>query len=256
MILEANFKEVNHAINADFGTVAVVGGGGSYDQGYADGQQAQENAFWDTHQQNGTRTDYQGAFAGVGWTNEFFKPKYDMKPSAATYMFRKTGISGDLVEILNNQGVTLDFSNCTNIVEFFSNAPNITRVGVVDIRKAGGNNANAFAYCGATTIDKVIIDETTPFNYFPGVMYDLKEIRFEGTIGKTGMNLKDSKKLSKASIESVINALSTTTSGMSITFSKKAVDNAWAGDGESTGSNTSAWNELVESRPNWTINLV
>lgn len=215
------------------------------------GKQAQEDAFWDAYQQNGTRTNYASGFGGVGWTNDNFKPKYDIKPTNATYMFRACGISGDLVEILDNLGVTLDFSECTNAQELFSNTYNLTRVGVLDFSKISGSAiGNCFAWSGVKTIDKVIATQNVHFSNFPGAAEKLESVTFEGTIAKPGLDMSYSTKLNKASIISVINALSATTSGLSITLSKTAVTNAF-------GSTTaSEWTTLVGTKSNWTINLV
>jgi hypothetical protein len=66
--------------------------------------------------------------------------------------------------------------------------------------------------------------------------------------------------LSKESITSIINALSDSTSGFSVTFSKQAVDNAFGyviDDYEwFDGTNSAEWKALVATKPNWTINLV
>jgi hypothetical protein len=75
----------------------------------------------------------------------------------------------------------------------------------------------------------------------------LEELYCEGTLDITGLNLKDSTKLNKASIESIISVLSTTTTGLSITLSKTAVNNAFT---------TDEWNALIGTRTNWTISLV
>ena len=86
----------------------------------------------------------------------------------------------------------------------------------------------------------------------------LTEIRFDGEIGQGGLDLHWSTKLSKESIESIIDALSDTTSGLSITLSMAAVDNAFYDpDGEDViGSTSSAWAWLLDTKPNWTISLV
>lgn len=228
---------------------------GSYDEGFTDGKQAEYDAFWDAYQQNGTRTDYQGAFGGTGWTNDTFKPKYNMAASRADYMFRLSAISGDLVEILDNLGITLDFSKTTNFVETFSNCYNITRVGVIDISKAT-YVGNMFTQCSnLKTIDKLIVSESTALGTFPGATVALENLTIEGTIGKSGMNLAYATKLNKESIESIINALSTTTSGLSVTLSKTAVNNAFA-DGDTLGMDSVEWGELIDTKSNWTISLV
>ena len=164
------------------------------------------DTFWDVYQQNGARTSYDGAFGGEGWTPEFFKPKYNINPTSAAYMFRKSNISGDLVEICNDLGISMDFSNCTSFMETFSNAPNITRVGVIDIRKAGLNITNMFAYSGVKTIDKVLIAETNTLTYFPGVMLSLENISFEGVIANS-ISFAYSSALSMASVDSIISCL-------------------------------------------------
>ena len=82
-----------------------AGGGGGYDEG----KQAAYDEFWDTYQNNGERLEHNFAFAGIGWTNETCKPKYDMQPTKAHYMFAGSKLVGDLDEIL---GVELDFSQC------------------------------------------------------------------------------------------------------------------------------------------------
>ena len=90
-----------------------------------------------------------------------------------------------------------------------------------------------------------------------GYCNKLEEVRIEGTIGQNGLDLRWSTKLSRASIESIINALSDTTSGLSITLSLAAVNRAFAyvenGD---DGSINQPWLDLVASKPNWAINLV
>jgi hypothetical protein len=67
----------------------------------------------------------------------------------------------------------------------------------------------------------------------------------EGTIAGA-INLKWSKKLSKASIESVIGCLSDAKTGLTATFSTTAKNNAFT---------TEEWDALVASKPNWTIAL-
>jgi hypothetical protein len=67
-----------------------------------------------------------------------------------------------------------------------------------------------------------------------------------GTVSVSGLNLQWSTKLSKASITSIINCLSSTTSGLSITLSKTAVDNAFTAE---------EWAALENTKHNWTIAL-
>ena len=221
---------------------------------YDAGKQAWEDAFWETYQQSGTRTNYASGFGGTGWTSDNFKPKYDIKPVNATYMFRACGISGDLVELLDNLGVTLDFSECTAANELFSNTYNLTRVGVLDFSKiSGASIGNCFAWSGVKRIDQVIVTPDTRLDNFPGAAQKLESITFEGTIAQRGLDLSYSTKLNRESIESIINALSDDTSGLSITLSETAVNNAfWSEEMESLDVD---WDVLINSKPNWTIVL-
>ena len=192
------------------GDIVIKAEGGDYDKGYesgvAQGEQNAYDAFWDVYQQNGARTNYDGAFGGEGWTTGFFKPKNNINPTSAAYIFRKSNISGDLVEICDDLGISMDFSNCTSFMEAFSNAPNITRVGVMDIRKAGGNITNMFTFSGVKTIDKVLIAETNTLTYFPGAMLSLENISFEGVIANS-ISFAYSSNLTMASVDSIISCL-------------------------------------------------
>jgi hypothetical protein len=84
----------------------------------------------------------------------------------------------------------------------------------------------------------------------------LENIRVRGRIVKS-TNFQWSTKLSKDSIISIINALSTTTSGLSITLSKVAVNKAFeTSEGANDGSTSAEWLNLIATRPNVSFNLV
>lgn len=46
----------------------------SYEKGYKDGEN--NKSFWNLYQDNGNRRNYDYAFAGSGWTDEVYNPKY------------------------------------------------------------------------------------------------------------------------------------------------------------------------------------
>lgn len=87
----------------------------------------------------------------------------------------------------------------------------------------------------------------------------LEELILSGSLVRGGLDLHWSTKLNKASIESVINALSDTTSGLAITLSKAAVDKAFeTSEGANDGSTSAEWDALGginRPRQNWTISL-
>ena len=218
--------------------------------------------FWDDYLDYGNRKDFDHAFGGIGWTPENFNPNRDMTPTNAYMMFRKCKMRIDLVEHLNKLGVNLDFSKCTNTIYAF-NFSEFTRIGVFDCSSSASSIplSNVFTSCSyLVTIDKIVLKkgsggmfETTSFKDCTS----LENVTFEGVIDVNGLNLQWSTKLSKDSITSIINILSTTTSGLSITLSKVAVNTAFeTSAGLADGSTSSDWNNLIGTKTNWTINLV
>lgn len=136
-----------------------------FEAGKSEGGDSFYDAFWDGFQGNGEEVEYTQKFHTWYslatnkplryWTNETFKPKYDMKPTKAKNMLstywgnvehKRTPtnfIHGDLVEILDNLGVVLDFSNCTDAWGVFSGS-NFTRLGVIDFSSITYNHMQFF----------------------------------------------------------------------------------------------------------------
>ena len=223
-------------------------------KGEADGAKAEYDRFWDAFQNNGNRTDYQFGFAGAGWWRGSFKPKYDINVTRADYMFATWTDVGqnkfDLTAALEESGVKLDTSKCTNF-SYFMRYQSPGRVPEIDTRSAS-SLANMFNNASIVTIDKLILkdDGSQTLNNAIYICAGLENLTIEGVIGYNGFSLQWSTKLSKESIISVINALSTTTSGYTVTLSKTALTNAF-------GSSTSEeWQALRATRPNWTISTV
>jgi hypothetical protein len=203
------------------------------DEGINIGKTEQYDNFWDIFQQNGNRTNYEYAFAGgKTWSDSIFKPKYSFKPQYAAYMFTQCGII-DLKSCLAEKELTLDFSNTANLLSAFAWNDSMVAIGKFKVSSTTTNYASTFAGCN-----------------------NLKDIEFEGEI-VSNLDISASKVLSKASITSLINTLSTSTSGKTVTLSKVAVNTAFetsagAGDGEAS----TRWISLEQSRSNWTISLV
>ena len=215
-----------------------------YNKGKADGIQAEYDRFWDTYQQNGNRTLYDYAFNSRAWTDEIFKPKYDMIPESygASGMFHLSGIT-NLKQLLLDAGVKLDTSNCIYLLQTFQNSE-ITHIPEIDARKATNTSYMVGSQCKVVTIDKLLVSETTPlFSTFNGSNY-LENIVFEGTIGQN-VDLHWSP-LTAESIESTVAALSDTASGMTASFKQSAVNAAFSWE---------EWLALVAAKPNWTITL-
>lgn len=147
------------------------GGGGGYD------------AFWDTYQENGNRSNYAYAFYGKGWTGETYKPKYPITTSGAFgYMYSNSLITDTVVPLVFNQHNSTQVFSSSKI----QNIPSITVT-----------SKQAFT------------------NWFSGCS-DLVEIRFthESVIGNN-IDLSPCKSLSHESIMNIINALADKTTDTS-----------------------------------------
>ena len=223
-----------------------------YDEVYEAGKKAQQDEFWDSYQDYGQRQQCNGLFAGVGWSKANFKPKYSMNNVySALNMFWNSQIGGDLAELLEELGIklTLNTGVNVNVMSMFTYSV-FTRIPSLNLTKATNTSSMFAEMTKLVTIDELIVSENTPFASCFNSCSSLENLKITGTIAKNGFNVQWSTKLSKASITSVINALSTTTSGLTVTFSKTAVETAF-------GSTTSQeWLALVATKSNWTISLV
>lgn len=172
---------------------------------YEAGKKAEYDRFWDAYQKNGTRYGYYYAFAGSGWNDTTFKPKYDIIFKGSNlYAFAYCEIT-DLAEALNKAGVILDTSQSTTNNLMFADAK-IKRIPVIDLRGQTVLN-NVFSGCKAETIEKVIVKEentySAPFNKCP----NLKNIAFEGVIGNNGVSFQQSTDLTYDSCHSIFTHL-------------------------------------------------
>ena len=133
-----------------------------------------------------------------------------MKPTNAFQLFRGTLVNGDLV---NDFGVSIDFSDCTNMQYVFMRCY-FDRIGVVDASKTTSLTG---AFQNATelkTIDAVVLMEdgkNTFSNAFSGATA-LENITIVGAIGNN-IDFSACKKLTHNSLMSIINHLQTKASG-------------------------------------------
>lgn len=219
---------------------------------YEAGKKSEYDTFWDEYQSNGNRTDYNRAFCYLGWTNENFKPKYVIKPKDATQLFyRASKLVGEVEGVIN-----CDFSECTNFTQTFQDMSKITRIGILDMRKAT-TVSNTCVYCSElVTVDKIIMNETTTS---PGFVSDTKltNVTFEGVIGR---NISFSASpLSVASMKSLITHLKdyNGSSEYSCTLTlKSSAFSALEAEGATAEYNGVActWEELVDNKK-WNLTL-
>ena len=240
MNFNVKFKEETPPFNVKFGW-----NNGEFEAGKAEGAQEEYDRFWDTYQNYGNRTEYTYVFAGVGWTQDLFKPKYDIIPTIQQGMFSYSKIVDIRPQTI---GVNVDFSRCTNF-QYLCRYSTIKYIGVVDCSRAIAGDF-IFNFAGnLVSVEKIIMPENMAWAGFADKSFEnavkLEHIRIEGVIRRS-TSLRWSPLLSKSSITSVINALSDTATGQTITFSQAAKNNAFT---------DSEWAELIGTKPNWTFSL-
>lgn len=200
------------------------------------------DGFWDVYQDNGNRVSYPCGFGGQGWNDDTFKPKYDMYPTDSYMMFRSSGITD-----LRNLPVKLDFSKTGNTQYMFQWA-GVKYIGELDVRNAKTQTTSMLGYVtGLISVDLLKVNENNAFSGWFAGCGNLENLIVEGTIAKSGFDISPCKKLNRASIESIVNALSTTTTGLSVSFSSVAKEAAFTQD---------EWEALIGTKPNWIFNLV
>ena len=116
----------------------------------------------------------------------------------------------------------IDTTSTTTIVDTFSYAYNLRTIDLLKLKSNGSQTIGGFTSCNS-----------------------LKNITIEGTIGENA-NFKDSP-LSKESIENIIECLSATATGKTLTLKKTAKEAAFTAE---------EWATLTATKTNWTISLV
>lgn len=233
-----------------------------YTKGYEAGRKAEYSRFW-----NGVFNinSWAQKFSGTSWNDDTFYPDRDIRPqtSSAYSLFAMCRVT-DMVARLKECGVVLDTSGITGRTDnMFNYCPSITTVPYLDLHNAvwkNGPMSGMFQQCTAlVSIEGIYVPNTSKLDSnesaFSGCR-KLVEVRFDGVIAAP-LSFGYCTKLSKASITSIINALSTTTSGLTVKLSKTAVDVAFydEADGGRLGSETQEWETLARTKSNWTIYL-
>lgn len=230
-----------------------------YESGYNTGQQEGHlsawDTFWDSIQDNGNRTTYQNFFAFT-WNDEVLRPKYNIRPTNANSMFLSCQVN-NIKACFDNAGIVFDTSNSTSLSYLFQSAVS-TEMPKVVIPQGYDLKGTSGMYNSCKNMVSAEIEFNEGVGSYPSGMFswssNLKDLTVTGTIANGGLNFSSNTKLSATSITGIINALSTTTSGLTITFSKSCIAKAFPYDGMFEYG--SRWYELVNSRSNWTISLV
>lgn len=256
-------KQQGHGEGYDSGYDAGLEAGkelGGYNEGFEDGKDAEHDAFCDVTQQNGNRPNYSYAFAYHNDTT--FNPKYDIAPiSGCNYIFFVANISAEHFNKVFEK-VKIDLSGCKDLSRAFSSFGGTELPFDISVTHCT-SSTDLFAWNSPLrTIKKIIVAENNTFNgWFQGDT-SLENVTFEGVIGQD-INFQWSTLLTRASIESIVNALSDDATGKTLTLSKAAVETAFNAipvdeneDGKVDWWIGEEWENLVISKPNWIITTV
>ena len=196
-----------------------------YNNGVADGRTAEWSDLWDDFQNNGTRRNYQNAFALYSWSDKTFKPKYDLIVTNGSQMFIQNQKITNLKKLLDDAGVTLDFSNNTNALQCFQLSA-MTHLPTIDLSMVTNASYVFASMSNLVEIEKLILSSKTPQNNMFYQTPSLTTLTIEGVIDKNGFNVQWSTKLSRTSFLSILKALNITVIGVTVTLPTNCIDGA------------------------------
>ena len=212
------------------------------------------DTFWNAYQSDGARETYYYGFCGTGWNRESFNPKHQIVvKGSAEGMFRNFNYTNkDIMQAVDLTPFNINWSGCTGMKQTFYNA-RLLNTGLIDATNCsqldntfvnGSTGTNKGCLVKITLKVKAATTYTNPI----AKQTELTDLIFteDSVIGNSGWDLSASPLLSKASVQSIINALSGTATGKSITL-PTAVKTNYFTDAE--------WNTLVGTKSNWTIAL-
>lgn len=218
-----------------------------HEAGYTEGEEAQEQAFWDSYQDEGARERYDYAFAGKGWNSDTFKPKYDIKPTQASYAFYGNQMQVVFADLIEDLGIEFSTENVTYATQMFRGSC-FTELPKMDLRKLKSLNYMFAEMLYLTTFDEIMLSDTVATT-LSNVFFNcplLEEIRFSGKI-KDSISFQMSESLSAESALSIIEALDDTVS-KSITF---YADTWTALETERPRTDGMSWKQYVEVVKGW-----
>lgn len=218
----------------------------------ADGAENEKKRFWGIFQE---RTNWLYAF--YQWRVDNIDPQYDVVPLSASNMLQGiiayNGKKLNIPEIEARNNIKFDFSKCTMFANMIAWSE-VEDLGFIDTTSASALNS---LLSNSSTLKRVSLaikeDGSQDFSGCFEYTRELEDFTIVSGVFGSNLNFQWAHYLSKASITNIINHLSDTTSGLSVTFSYNAVFNAFVD--KSTGTLGSEWRDLIATKTNWTINL-
>jgi hypothetical protein len=196
-MLETATQNVEKVYNSGY----AVGQEGGYNNGKKDGY----DAFWDAYQENGKCKSYAHAFAGNGWNDVTFNPKYDIKVSYGYMMFRDCAVTGSLDDALAKSNVKLDLTQLYDAPYLFSQC-SFSKIGVLDLSNLPSVNNIFTGSKNLETIEELILKDRCSINNPFSQCTALKNLKITGKIGEN-LDLHWSEGLTHDSIMNVIGCL-------------------------------------------------
>jgi hypothetical protein len=194
------------------------------------GMQTEWDRFWDACQNNGERSVYTYAFAYASWNDITFKPKYDIIIDVGNNAFSASSIT-DLAKILEEQGVSIKFTDSNGQKFNMFASSNITRIPVLTMP----TNSTAYGYFSSCrklhTVEGLVSNEITTYESAKGdsktfaYCSELVKIIFYGIVANN-CDIHWSTKLSRESILSLLKVLKASVTGVTITLPTKCIDTA------------------------------
>ena len=209
--------------------------------------------FWKMYQANGKRTDYSNAFAYDMFTDESFKPRYKLNVANARQMFSSS------MSITDLSAVNMDFSKCTDFYLAFRSMSALVKFGDISVESAmesvdeKGKTIAAvyrpFLSCSSLVeVGTVTIAESTTFDNMFAQCAALEKVKFAGCIGQD-FTVRQSP-LNRASIESLVECLSTEAEGKALTLKSGIVDAAFE-TSEGAADGRQVFENLIADKTNW-----
>ena len=267
MRLRVNFKENNTRVKVNFKEAYKVSDGG-YERGYIEGAEAGYNSGYTEGKAEGIEQGYSEGY-NEGYTEGNVVNRY-MSMWSIDSLFRDSifpqnfdlvvewnidNIDSIAAVVFNSQNLRsvklINKGNKDSVISTDNAFRNVSTLETVDLTEFNRKISKAsWMFLGSSKLKSVYgaLDFslcTSATNWFSGA-YALEDIEFVPETIKISIDFYWCTKLSKASIESIINGLSADTSGLTVTISKTAVNNAFTDE---------EWATLIATKPNWTISL-
>lgn len=219
-----------------------------YTEGKSAGREAEHNEFWESAIPDFKAVSGAASFAGRRWNDKTFIPPQKITFTGnCGYCFYQSGIEKEITDLVEFGDGLTSLANAFHGCKI-KTIPALNASGI-------GTLANTFYLSEAEKVILLAVSASTKYSSTFHEASKLKSLTIGGTIGQVGFDTKWSP-LDKESLTSIVNALSSTTTGLTVTLSLHAVNKAFeTSEGANDGSASPEWLALTSTKTNWTISL-